>query len=177
MNIQTDVLVTHPVDQVYQTLRDRLMELVPFLPSVESIETVERTEPSPGKFHLVNHWQGKTDVAPKALRPFITKNMARWKDIVDWDDQQQVNAWRLETFQFDKLFECSGSNRFVAEGQNCRFFIQGNLEVFPERVPGVPSFLSRKLKPTVEKFIVDLVTPNLVNLGQGIQRFLDSHKG
>jgi hypothetical protein len=178
VQIHSDALVTYPVDKVFPVVRDRLTELVPFLPAVDSIELQERAELGPGKVRLVNLWQGKTQVAPAAVRPFVTKGMVRWKDIAEWDQAAHSTRWHFETFHFEKLFECAGENRYAATPEgHTRIEIRGNLEIFTDRIPGVPGFLSRKLKPKIEKFIVELVTPNLRDLGQGVQRFLDRQGG
>ena len=178
MQIQSDALVTYPVEKVFPVVRDQLVELVPFLPAVDSIQLQERTELGAGKLRLVNLWQGKTQAAPAAVRPFVTKGLVRWKDIAEWDEGSRTTRWHFETFHFEKLFECAGENRFVSTPEgHTRIEIRGNLEIFTERIPGVPGFLGRRLKPKIEKFIVELVTPNLRDLGRGVQRFLDQGSG
>jgi len=175
MKINSDQLITYPLELVYGTMRDRLCELVPFLSGVESIEVEEREEPGPGRLRLLNIWQAKHSSAPKAVRPFVTRKMLRFKDHAEWDDAAHAVSWRFETFTFDKLFDCSGRNRFEAAGANeSRLIIEGELDVYPEKVPGVPRFMARKLKPKIEGFVVKLVGANLSDLAGGLQGFLDN---
>jgi hypothetical protein len=174
MEITSDQIVTYPTEKVWETMRDRLPELVPFLSGVESIETTEREETGPGRVRLLNLWQGNKEAAPKAVRPFATRKMLRWKDHAEWDDQSHTVAWRFETYQFDKLFDCAGKNRFESTPENhTRLIIQGTLDVHANKIPGVPKFLARKIKPKIESFIVKLVGSNLTDLAKGLQGFLD----
>lgn len=174
MKLYTQSVVTHPIDKVWETMRDRLPELTPFLSGADSIEVAEREELGPGRVRMLNHWQGNKNVAPKAVRPFLTKGLLRWKDHAEWDDASRTVKWRFETFHFDKLFDCQGENLFetTAEGHT-RITIAGNLDIYPERMPGVPKFLARKLKPKIESFISNLVGSNLADLANGLQKFLD----
>ncbi|MBV7335254.1 hypothetical protein KFU94_44845 [Chloroflexi bacterium TSY] len=45
------MIVKHPLELVWLTLRDRLQELVPLLDDVKEIAVVERTEESEGDVH------------------------------------------------------------------------------------------------------------------------------
>ena len=58
MRFTDQVVLTHPLEVVFQAFRDRLTELVPYLPAIESIETVEREDLGPGRVRLANVWQG-----------------------------------------------------------------------------------------------------------------------
>ena len=174
MKLHTESIVTHPIEKVWETMRDRLPELTPFLSGAESIEVAEREELGPGKVRMLNLWQGNKSVAPKAVRPFLTKGLLRWKDHAEWDDQTRQVKWRFETFHFDKLFECQGENLFETTDEgHTKITIAGNLDIYAERMPGVPKFLARKLKPQIENFISKLVGSNLADLANGLQKFLD----
>mgnify|MGYP001597702053 CR=1 FL=1 len=175
MEFTIEEIIAGPVDAVFTVMRDKLPDLVPFLPEVESIEVLERHDDGPGKVRFVNLWQGKADAAPKVVRPFVTASMLRWKDHAEWDDAARKVAWRLEPFNFGSLFECKGEDVFAAmpDGRT-KMMIKGTLNIYPERIPGVPSFLAKRLRPDVEKFVVNLVTPNLRGVAGGIPRYLAS---
>ena len=51
---------------------------------------------------------------------------------------------------------------------------QVQLIVYPERVPGVPRLLAKRLSPAVESFLIELVTPNLKYMPHAVQALLDS---
>ena len=65
MRFSDEVVLTHPLEVVFEAFRDRLPELVSYLPAIESIETIEREELGPGRVRLVNVWQGNRAVAPR----------------------------------------------------------------------------------------------------------------
>ena len=52
--------------------------------------------------------------------------------------------------------------------------VTGTLQVYPERLPGIPKFLGKRLAPQVEKFVVGLITPNLTDVAVGLQGYLDA---
>ena len=52
--------------------------------------------------------------------------------------------------------------------------LTGDLQINVKEIPGVPSFLAKRLAPQVEKFIVSLITPNLEQVNKSIERFLDA---
>ncbi|MBN2496266.1 MAG: hypothetical protein JXR96_16860 [Deltaproteobacteria bacterium] len=167
------VVIAHPIERVYSTLRDRLAELVAYTPALESVETLERSEPEPGRVHLVNRWQANRSAAPKIVRPFMTRSLLSWKDVAEWDQASWSTRWRFETFHFDKLFDCEGHNCYEEVEGGTRFTMNGSLSVYPERMPGVPRTMAKRLGPRVERFILKLVRPNLTALIHGLQGFLD----
>jgi len=173
MRFSDQVILTHPLELVFEAFRDRLSELVPYLPAIESIETVEREALGPGRVRLVNIWQGNRAVAPKALRPFASAKALRWKDTAEWDEDERATTWRFETFQLSSLYDCHGRNHYEERPEGTLFVLTAELEVYPERVPGVPKFMARKLKPKIEDFVRHRVTDNLAELARGVQAFLD----
>lgn len=175
MKFEDQAILSHPLELVFGAFRDRLAELVPYLPAIEAIETVEREELGPGRLRLVNIWQGNRAVAPKGLRAFATKKALAWKDTAEWDEADRSTRWVFETFQLGSLYDCSGCNFYekTPEGKT-RFVLTAELEVYPERVPGVPRFLAKKIKPKIEDFVRQRVTDNLAELAAGMQKFLDA---
>ena len=45
----------------------------------------------------------------------------------------------------------------------------------PDRVPGVPAFLARKLQDPLERFVGNAIRPNLTKIAGAVQRYLDEH--
>jgi hypothetical protein len=176
MEIETDDTIHYNVELVYETLRDRLPEIVPYLPNVESVETVEREDLEEGP-KLLNIWTAKASEAPAVARPFIKPEMLKWKDYATWHDEDSCVDWRLETFYMSGLFTCSGTNYIEEVDENsCELLITGNLEVHTEVIPGIPNFLRKTVKPAIERFIVGMITPNLQNLAKGLVEFLDHER-
>jgi len=174
IELESEQVITYPLETVWGVMRDKLPELVPFLADVESIEEVEREDQGPGRVRLLNIWQAEKEAAPKVVRPFLTRKVLRWKDHAEWNEKDRTVNWSFETIKFDKLFKCAGQNRFKRTSQgHTRLIIRGDLEIYPQHVPGVPRFLAKRIKPKIERFIIKLVGTNLASLAKGIQDFLD----
>lgn len=168
--------ISHPAGLVYETARDRMVELVPFLPAVESIEVVARHD-EPDMIHIDNVWQGSTTDVPKAVRAFIKPEHLRWKDSADWLADDLTCLWSLETFVGNAFYECNGRTYVEPDGDNaCWFGIEATLQVHPERVPGIPRLLAGRLAGSIERFVANLLKPNLTSVAKGVQDYLDAQQ-
>lgn len=172
MELRVDTVLTHPLDAVYAAYRDRLPDLVEYLPNVESIQVAEmRREGS--RLHLVNDWKAVAEI-PAVAERFVRPDMLRWRDIAEWHDDDHSVRWRFEMAFLREAIRVEGLNHFVAEGPDrTRLSIRGILELDGTRIPGLPSFIGKRVAPQVERFVVNLVQPNLVRTAEGVQRFLD----
>ncbi|MEE2780114.1 MAG: hypothetical protein VYE15_06305 [Myxococcota bacterium] len=168
--------VSHPADLVLETMVERMESIVPFLKTVEAIETISREELGDGRFRILRRWQGTDAGAPEKLRPFLSRESLAWMDTADWTPADYRVDWRIDT-SAGKLYECSGTNFFGPHPEDPEgstlIRVTGDLAVYPDRLPGVPGFLGRRMAPTVEKFVVNLLTPNLIELAVGLQGYLD----
>lgn len=71
MQISSDAIIHFPRPLVYQTYRDKLVELLLYLPNIRKIEIKERKqEGSVVKF--VNIWSGGGDI-PTIARAFLSE--------------------------------------------------------------------------------------------------------
>ncbi len=170
--------ITHPASVVLETMIERMEAIVPFLPAVEAITTREREDRDDGTHRIVRHWQGTPDSAPPAVRPFLTRETLGWIDTAVWTPSAWSVAWsHSATASTANLYDCSGINYFEPDPADpegaTRVRITGDLVVYPERLPGVPGFLAKRIAPQVERFVVNMITPNLKDLARGLQGFLD----
>lgn len=176
MQFSKESSVSHPAQVVLDTMIHGMESIVPFLPSVESIETLEKGEEIEGRIRVVRRWQGTADSAPSAVRPFLSRESLAWTDTAVWTPAEWKVEWSLST-SMSKLYDCSGVNYYepdpAAPEGSTRMRITGDLVVYPDRLPGLPRFLARKLAPQVEKFVVNLITPNLTDVAKGLQGYLD----
>lgn len=174
MQIGGTKTISHPAEQVFAALRDKQSELAErYLPNIESVEVLER-EDNPPKVRLYNRWQGRTDDVSRVIRPFVSREMMSWLDEAFWDEETLSCTWRIESAKAKGVFQCSGSTRISArEDQTSLFELEGELQVHPDKVPGVPGFLARKVRDPIEKFVANLLNPNLTMMAQAVQRYLD----
>ena len=177
MNFEKTTIVSHPASIVLETMIERMHEIVPFLPSVTRIDLISRDDLGEDQIKIVRRWQGTADAAPSGLRPFLTDEAMAWTDTALWTPSAFKVDWTLST-SMGKLYDCSGTNYFGPSPSDpdgaTEMRVTGQLQVYPERLPGMPRFLGKKLAPQVEKFVVGLITPNLTDVAVGLQGYLDA---
>ena len=98
--------------------------------------------------------------------------MLSWYDHATWDVSTFSDAWRIQMRVLEKVVDCRGGNTFETEGGNTVLRIRGELNLDLREVPGVPRFLASTAGPTVEKFVVGMLKPNLVEVSKGIEQYL-----
>ncbi len=176
MEFDSETLVSHPAQAVLETMIDRMHDIVPFLDTVEAIEELSREDLGDGRLKIVRRWQGSESSAPPALAAFVTPEMLAWTDTAIWVPDEFYVDWSIATSMSD-LYECGGRNSFgpaPSDPESSTLMrVQGTLTVYPDKVPGVPGFLARRLAPQVEKFVVNLLKPNLTDVANGLQGYLD----
>lgn len=164
--------IKHPTEAVYLTYRDRLDDLVPYLPNVDHIDTMEREDNEQGP-RLLNKWN-VSGALPRTVRPFFKESTLSYLDHAQWNDAENLVNWRLEIGVFPEAVSCGGVNYFRPGSQpdTTDVVLTGDLSVDLARVKGVPRLL-RRLAPTVERFVLERIKPNLSSVTHAVARFLD----
>jgi len=179
MNFQKEDTIAHPAETVLEVMIQRIEAIVPYLPNVESIETLEMKPLRNGRQRIIRRWRASRDQIPAALRPFISTEWLSWIDDALWIPAEYKVNWSLST-KLGRLYDCSGTNYIepdpTAAAKRSCIRITGGLTVYPDRVPGIPKLLSKRIAPTVERFIVDLITPNLTAVAKGLDKYLRREK-
>lgn len=159
-----------PALEVFHLLRDDMPALVPFLHDVERIEVLERAEDG-DTVRILNLWQGSLARVPGPARPFVSAEMVSWSDHASWSTARMQAAWRLEPRIGARIFTCQGTTTVLPDGERSRLQLEVDLEVYPERVPGVPSLIARRVRGPVEETIAGQIRPNLENLAGSIRAY------
>lgn len=175
MDLIADALLPFPRDLVFSTYRDKLAELTAYLPNVRRIEVSSRKDEGPIT-SLVNVWHGGGEI-PAAARAFLSESMLSWTDHARWDSGAFTCEWRIETHAFTEAVTCRGINRFIEEGSSTRLEIRGVLEIDGAKLKGVPRLISGKVAKTVEDLLVSKIKPNLIEVSDGVRKYLEAHKG
>ena len=175
MNFQKEDTIAHPADLVLEIMMQRIEAIVPYLPNIERIDTLEKKASRDGRQRVIRRWQASKDNLPATLRPFISNEWLAWIDTALWTPAEYKVDWSLST-KLGRLYDCAGTNYVApdpkAPEKRTRICVAGNLTVYPDRVPGIPALLSKRLAPIVERFIIDLITPNLTSVAKGLDRYL-----
>lgn len=168
--------VSHPAQKILDLMIDNMDEIVPFLPNVEGIEPIERTDNDDGTIKIIRRWQGAASNIPSALSPFVSKEVMAWTDTALWTPAEYKVDWQMST-SLSAFYECGGTNYFEPfpgeEETATQVRVCGDLQIYPDQLPGVPGFLASRLAPQIEKFVVALLTPNMEDLAVGLQNYFD----
>lgn len=170
--------VGHDIEEVFHLVRDDMTALVPYLSDVEEIKVLERKD-EPGGIRIVNVWRGSTSKAPGIVQKFISPELVTWTDHAFWPKDRKLAEWRLEPRVGGRLFECKGTTAVIpgtAPGR-CKIQIKGDLNIYPERLPGVPRLLAGTVRSKIEEFVVGMIVPNLQTMARGVQGYFDDKKG
>ena len=178
MKIEADATLSFPRELVFATYRDNLVDLVPHLPNIRAIEVLEKEENKGGESgvtRLLNLWRAEGDI-PKVAQTIIKPEMVAWDDHAVWNENDWTCEWKVVPKFFTNNVRCQGKNQFIADGERTTLQIRGELEINAKGIPGVPRLLAGKIAPVIEKFIVALLTPNLVTVSQGLEKYLQDKK-
>jgi hypothetical protein len=174
MKFEVEDDVSHPRDDVYGLIRDDMPLLLPYLNDVDAIIVLESKQEE-GGLRILNEWRGSAAAAPAVVRKFLKPETLSWKDHAFWPEGGYRAEWRLEPKVGGSLFDCSGTTSVLAGDTPgaCKIRIQGNLNVYPERLPGVPRLLAGRMRGKIESFVVGMILPNMQTMSRGVQGYFD----
>lgn len=177
MQFQCTDEVGHDIEEVFKLVRDDMTALVPYLNDVEEIKVLERKD-EPGGIRIVNVWRGSTSKAPSIVQKFISPELVTWNDHAFWPKDKRLAEWRLEPRIGGRLFECKGTTEVIPGSGpgRCKIQIKGDLNIYPERLPGVPRLLAGTVRSKIEEFVVGMIVPNLQTMARGVQGYFDDKK-
>ncbi|MCA9598003.1 MAG: SRPBCC family protein [Myxococcales bacterium] len=173
MELIADSTLPFPLERVFSVYRDQLVDLVEFLPNVRRIEIKEHEE-NGDIVRYVNEWHGGGEI-PSAARVVLSESMLSWMDYATWNAKDHTCEWRIQTHSFKEAVSCAGKNRFVEVEGGTRLEIRGEILIDATKIKGVPRLLSKSVSKTVEDFLVKKITPNLLSVSQGLERYLEKH--
>lgn len=167
--------IPFPLEQVFAAHRDKLPDMVSYMPNVDKIVVESRVEDG-DVVKLVNIWHAAETEVPALARPFITPDLLRWTDRASWDEDEHTADWQIELGFLPDAISCKGHNTFEEFDGVTRITMEGELIVNAAKIPGVPKLLAGKLGSIVEKFVINLVEPNMRETNKIVARFLAGEK-
>jgi len=163
--------IPFPRERVYATQRDRLPELASYLNDIKEIVVKEKKEEG-HIVRFVNEWRAGGADIPALAKSFIKPEMLKWLDHATWDANAYTCEWRTELGFLPGAINARGKNQWKEDGNHTLVIIEGEIIVDAKKIPGVPGLMAGKIGETVEKFVVNLIEPNLKKTNQGVTRFL-----
>jgi hypothetical protein len=172
MELHADARLPFPRPVVFAAYRDKVTEMLEFVPNVRKIDVRSR-DPSGPIVKLVNVWHGGGEI-PAAARAIISESMLSWTDHATWNEDTWRCDWRIEAHAFTDAVSCSGYNLYKEDGDGTLVEIRGTLSVDAKKLRGVPGFLAGKVGRTVEQFLGAKIQPNLVEVTNGLRKYLEA---
>jgi nitrogen fixation protein len=166
--------IAHPRERVFRTQRDRLVELVPYIPNVENV-VVEETEVTGSVVRFLNRWTVASTDIPSTIKGFLKPEHLTYLDRAKWDESSWRCEWELIITALPDAVTARGITSFADEGDETIVRLDGEFLIHPDRVPGVPAFLARTLAPSLERWVVGLLQPNLKKTAAAVGQFIDDH--
>lgn len=177
MQFQKEVSVSHPASKVLDTMMNRLEDLTPFRSRLSTLETVSRDVLSDGRVKLLRRCEAFIHSVPTLFRPFLSEGMLTWDEEAVWTPEEFSADWSI-TNSLGHLYTCSGRNYFAPHPNTenvTTIKIGGEINIDPEQVPGVPTFVARRLVPRAERVIISLIEPDLIEIATALQSYLDQN--
>ena len=172
MDISITSTIPHPIQSVYEAMRDHMPELVPYMPNVQKI-IVEKREQKDNILLLQNRWIPAQTEIPAMARSFIDSNNTYWIDHAQWADNQKSCSWSLEMGFMKERVKCIGSTSFEEIGHNqTKMLIKGTLSLDLKGL--VPRLLLGKATSGVEAFVGKLVEPNFQKTTEALTAYLNA---
>lgn len=175
MELRADTRLAFPRPLVFSAYRDKLSELVDYLPNIRRIEVKDRKD-SGSVVEIVNVWHGGGDV-PAVARAFLSEAMLAWTDTVRWDENTFTADWQVKTHAFTEAVISRGRNSFIEDGDGTIFQLRGDLTIDASKLKGVPRLISGSVAKAVEEMLVKKIGPNMVEVAQGVAKYLAAQKG
>lgn len=170
MKLESVDVIEEKMENIYRIVRDEMTELIPYLPNVSKIVLEE----SNGN-RRVNRWFAQTDNIPSILQKFIKPEFFSWIDRAEWDDANYLVRFELESVLGKDLYDAKGTTYFKEVGDGTtELKVTCNVILYPEKIPGVPKLLAKKLKPAIETLLAKILEPNLTSLAKGLQQYYAS---
>ncbi len=165
--------ISFDLARVYETFRDDLKALAPYLPNVSEIIVDTHARVDDTTLKAVNIWKASGEEIPKIASAFIKPDMLQWTDYATWHDDTHSCDWEMKVGFLPDAVSCKGTTRYTHKADGVtEVHILGELKVDASKIPGVPRLLSGKIGDAVESFVVKLVTPNLKEVNRGMEKHL-----
>ncbi|MCU0526779.1 MAG: hypothetical protein MUF72_18380 [Elainella sp. Prado103] len=172
MLINASVYLPFPRPLVYETYRDRLLEVVGAMPTVKRVRLIAR-QMQGETLQQTYEWHGKSEI-PGMMQAFLSEDLLTWTDFATWKSQTFITDWRIEPHAFREAITWHGQDRYLEEQQGTRIESRGELQINPHQLKGVPSFLSGQVSRFAEEMLVKQAEPNFVELSRCVQSYLEA---
>jgi nitrogen fixation protein len=167
------IIVKHPLDAVWTTIRDRMTELVPMLEEVASIIVVDRNSDADGTVRLVNEWRVRLSI-PTALGSLVKPEMLGWTDRAEWRESTHECCWAVEPFFLPQAVRCAGTTLYepAIGGRGTRITFAGTLDVDRMKLGAVPVSLGIPVSAALETIVTTAIPKSFRKTTDAVEKLL-----
>ena len=171
---KTMIVVKHPKPVVWETMRDRLTEMAPFLDDVSSIKQLDRKDLANGGVLLINLWKADIEI-PEAIRSILHASDVSWLDRAEWFEPRSRCEWQIEPQFFTEHIKCSGTTLFepAIGGRGSRITFEGIIDITLNSIPGVPNFMLGTATKAIESLVTTLIPKNFQKMATAMSNLLE----
>ncbi len=169
--LEKEILLKAKRQDVWETYRDQLTNLVTSMPSVEKIEVINREVCDDG-VRIKNLWHLAIKF-PKPIQKLLPQNFMSYYDLAFWNKQSWVCEFSEVPIKEDNLYSCVGENTFKQNGESTLLLISFTLTIDPNKIPGIPGFLKKGMISKIEKIISHEVAKNLALTARQVETFIN----
>jgi hypothetical protein len=168
------IVVKHPKPVVWETMRDRLTEMAPFLDDVSSIKQLDRTDLVNGGVRLTNLWKADIEI-PEAIRSVLHASDVSWLDRAEWFQTNSRCEWQIEPQFFTEHIKCHGTTIFepAIGGRGTRITFEGIIDITLNNIPGVPNFMLGTATKAIESLVTTLIPKNFQKMATAMSNLLE----
>lgn len=169
------IIVKHPIDRLWVTVRDRLPDIAAMLDDIESVTVVEREDACDGVVRLVNCWRTRTKI-PEVLAKVIKPDSLGWLDHAEWNEQDRCCRWTIEPSFLAGSIRCAGASTYAPAmgGRGARVTFEGNLDIDTAGQTALAGALTRPLSAAAESVVGTLIPKNFRKTLEAAASLLDA---
>jgi hypothetical protein len=178
VKINTVVVLKHPLDRVWTTMRDELSALVALQDGIEEMSIQKRMLEANGHVRVVSVWQARVTV-PAVAAAYLTPEMFQWTDDATWDDERHECRWRIEPHYLTERIDCSGVTRYAPAmgGRGTRITMNGEFRWNLRGFLDLPAILENNVSQGIENFVGGNIPRNFRKVTDALQRYLTAGDG
>ncbi len=160
-------------ERVYEILWRRFTDLPRYIPSLAAIEPIESREVGERHERTLHRWVTDPKTIPAFARRFVYDYVKEWIGTANWYHGDRRVCFDFQNEVLGDLYNCTGEFLVVpSPSGGTQIVIQAVLDVYPEKLPGVPRWLGRRTAPLVEEAVVNLIRPSLAALPKAVGEYL-----
>jgi len=173
MKIEITGKFDHPIERVYEVMYHRFEQFPSRIPNVLEIRELERKVIADDVHEqTVHRWTADPKLIPGFARPFIKPEVLQWLGVADWKHGEKVVYFDFRSHVFRDLYECKGEYRLSEKDGITLLAITAHLDIYSDRLPGVPNWFARRAVGIIEKLLMGAIEPSLAALPDAVEYYL-----